>query len=204
MRSLLFPLLIFISGCALFKTQAPVPAVITTETEGPRAIKAEATVELKNEKTVTGRAIILAKTPGSFRIEVKGPLGQTVLVLASNGETLTVFSKGESNTYHMGDPAIPYSFTPGELVAFLLGETGAREGFTVKKSLDGRAFEAVKFINEKPAVRVLMSDFRTTSGVALPYAITVEDGEKTLAIRYSKVEINPEVKEALFKIAVEP
>ncbi|MBI5587474.1 MAG: hypothetical protein HY889_03800, partial [Deltaproteobacteria bacterium] len=46
-------------------------------------LKATASVEIERSVVLSGRAVVLAQSPGSFRIEVQGPFGSVMALLVS-------------------------------------------------------------------------------------------------------------------------
>lgn len=169
----------------------------------PSSLRAEATVELKKGSVLTGRAIIQVKTPASFRIEVFGPFGSTAALFASDGRVLTVFSREESKSYRWDDPALPYPFTSEDVVAFLLGaDVAKRAGRSDIVALDGggRAVKFTKFSDGKEVFSASMSDFRDAGGALLPFSVSIENAFEGILIEYSNIEVNPDIRDDIFRI----
>lgn len=197
--ALLF-ILVFISGCAALKPQAAPEGL-----NPPTAIRAEAVVELKKTITLAGRAVILAKSPDLFRIEVFGPFGQVMALLVSDGSSLYIYSGGEEKEFLWNDPLLPYSFKANEVVSFLLGNSvpiQARAGKNFQLSMDenGRLEKAVKFKKGSPSLVVRLSDYRPVEGAILPFNISIEDGKEKFRIKYSSVDIKPRFDADSFSI----
>jgi outer membrane lipoprotein-sorting protein len=175
----------------------------------PDIIRAEAIVEIKSDKTLRGRAVILAKKPDSFRIEVLGPFGRLIALLLSDGDDLTVFANGGLKTYKWNDPALPYQFTSEEFVSFLLGkndwaspnpDASAGSTYKITRNESGNIANLVKFKKGSPILSVGMSDYKAASGYVVPHRISLKDSRRTLSIRYTGIEINPEIRDDIFGI----
>ncbi len=197
---------LLLSGCTISR---PGPDLIDYRAGWPDIIRAEAVIEIKNDKTLRGRAVILAKKPDSFRIEVLAPFGRLIALLLSDGDNLTVFANGGLKTYRWDDPALPYSFTSEEFVSFLLGKNdwtpqnpGASAGgaYEITRGASGNIANLVKFKEGSPILSVSMSDYKAASGYVLPYRISLKDSRRTLSIRYTGIEINPEIRDDIFEI----
>ncbi len=199
-------LILILSSCATLKTETD----LTKYSAGwPDIIRAEAVVDLDSDRRLKGRAVILARGPGFFRIEVRGPFGRLIGLLLSDGEYLRVLANDELKTYRWSDPALPYPFSAQEFVSFLLGKNdlapadpGApRAEYEITRNDFGKIAKVVKFIERHPILSVEMSDYKAKAGYAVPHSIYLKDGRRELKIRYTSVEINPEIKEDVFKIS---
>jgi len=201
----LLPLLavfLILSGCAAMKPAGEEP--LGPPKLAASSIRARAVVEIKkNEFTASGRAAILAKAPGSFRIEVFGPFGMTAALIASDGQKLFVNSDGEISEFFWGDPEIPYSFEAEEVVSFLTGAPNPPTLDTpgIKASRDGwgRLREYSRAVEGRDALLVTLGEYREVNGAHIPFLIRIEDGKRDLAIKYTEVEINPLIEGDLFK-----
>lgn len=192
--------LLILSGCAAFKPPAEEP-------QGPpklaaSSIRARAVVEIKKNNSAAGRAAILAKAPGSFRIEVIGPFGQSAALIASDGQTLFISSDGKTSEFLWGDPEIPYSFKAGEIVSFLTGSPDAAgtPGAAIARDEWGRLREYTRAVEGKAGLKVTLGDYREVSGAHIPFLIRIEDGTRELVIKYTEVEINPPLEEEFFQL----
>ena len=199
-------LALILSGCSTLKTA---PDLTKYSAGWPNIIRAEAVVELDSSRQLKGRAVILAKEPGFFRIEIRGPFGRLIGLLLSDGEYLTVLADGELNTYRWSDPALPYPFTAMEFVSFLTGSgdpigqgdtSSKRPNYEITRNEAGKIATLVKFKEENPILSVEMSDYKVNSGYVIPYSISLKNGRTELKIRYKNVEVNPEIKEGVFNI----
>lgn len=196
-RIVLFLALVAAAGCAHVASPPEPPPAKEVPVE---ALRAEAVVRFDHEKSAKGRALIVVKRPDKFRIEVSGPLGSTAAVLISDGSRLYLYSEGRLRSYPVGKQGagLPYSFGPAELVSFLLG-TVPGEGTYLRKT-DGSGLSAlVKLVKGKPAVKVTLEERRNVDGASLPFEITVEDSERFLSVRYTRVEVNPEIGPRAFE-----
>ena len=196
-------LILILSGCAALRTETDLAKY---SAGWPAIIRAEAIVDLDNGRRLKGRAVILAKVPDHFRIEVRGPFGRLIGLLLSDGDNLTVFADGELKTYRWSDPALPYPFSAEEFVSFLLGKNdlapgGPTEGYEITRNKAGKIAKIVKFKEENPILSVEMSDYKAKDGYGVPHSISLKDGRRKLHIRYTSLEINPEIKEDVFKIS---
>lgn len=167
--------------------------------EAPRSIRASAVVEISRIFSVKGRALIAAEAPDSFRIEVLGPLNSTVALFVSNGTGLYIFSDGKSARYSWADPHVPFPFRPAEVVSALLGARPPEKGgYGVNADGSGRITEIIKQEDGKEVVKASMSEYRTVSGFAVPFSITMKDRRKDLGVTYSSVEVNTGFKPGFF------
>ena len=198
----LLAVFLILSGCAAMKPAGEEPLGPPKLTAS--SIRARAVVEIKkNDLTAAGRAAILAKAPGSFRIEVFGPFGLTAALIASDGHKLFVNSDGEISEFFWGDPEIPYSFEAEEVVSFLTGAPNPPTLDTpgIKASRDGwgRLREYSRAVEGRDALLVTLGEYREVNGAHIPFLIRIEDGKRDLAIKYTEVEINPLIEGDLFK-----
>ncbi len=194
-------LALIISGCA---TTKPAPDLLEYSAGSPGIIRAEAVIKLENPRRMKGRAVILAKEPGFFRIEVRGPLGRLIGMLLSDGEHLRVLADGELNTYRWNDPALPYPFTAVEFVSFLTGNSelkhpGAAD-YKITRDTAGKIATLIKFDKGNPILSVKMSDYQRDSGYVIPHNISLKNDQTALEIRYKSVEVNPEINADVFTI----
>lgn len=205
-RKRLFSLLavfLLLSGCVALKPAGEEPLGPPTLTAS--SIRAGAVVEIKrNASTAAGRAAILAKAPGSFRIEVFGPFGLTAALIASDGKKLFVNSDGQMSEFFWGDPELPYSFDAEEVVSFLTGapDPPALDTPGIKASRDewGRLREYSRAVEGRDGLKVTLGEYRAVGGAHIPFLIRIEDGKRDLAIKYTEVEINPLIEEDLFSL----
>lgn len=214
MRSAKFGLvllaLLFFWGCAGLKPSKELPD-LGEKKKTPKSIRAEAVVELKKIITLSGRGTIMAKNPDRFRIEVLGPFNHVMALLVSDGTTLYAFSGGEIEKKDWEDPALPYSFKAKEVVSFLLGSQYPKNKASLKEDnievltdKDGHISKIVKYKKGSASLTVKMSDYRDISGAHIPFNIHIEDGKRTLKIKYSDVEIDPELSEDFFSLEALP
>ena len=196
-------LTLILSGCAALKTETD---LIKYSAGWPDIIRAEAIVDIDSDRRLKGRAIILARAPDYFRIEIRAPFGRLIGLLLSDGESLRVFTDGELKTYRWSDPALPYPFSAQEFVSFLMGKNDLAPGtpaerYEITRNKTGKIAKIVKFKEGNPILSVEMSDYKANAGYAVPHSISLKDGRRELQIRYKSVEINPEIKEDVFKIS---
>lgn len=195
-----------LGGCAaLHAPQARPPAEAVRAR--PKALRGEAVVELRRSIPLAGRASVLVESPDKFRIEVTGPFNQVIALLVSDGRELFVFSGRTPEVFDWEDPSMPYPFSAGEVVSFLMGEAGAPKavnmaagnGYSVTTDGDGRVKDIVKSRGGTEVLRVAMSDYRRVSGAYIPFHISI-DGRERFSIRYSEVEVDPDVGPGSFSI----
>ncbi len=206
-------LMLILAGCAWFKP-APAKPVKTGEPPPIRALRAEAVMEFKEGAgSRSGRASIVVNAPASFRIEILGPFNSPVTAIVSDGTVLSIFSDGALKTYRWDEenPVLPYAFTSEELAALLLGggrlAPGAAPlstGYRTTSDKDGNITGVVKVKDGTEVFMAVMSDFRSAGEGVFPFSITVDDGYKSLRVRYSAIEINPDIKPDVFNIAAPP
>lgn len=197
---------VLLGGCAGVNAPRRPPAEAARAR--PKALRASAVVELRRSMPLAGRASVLVESPDKFRIEVAGPFNQVVALLVSDGRELFVFSGRKPEVFNWDDPSMPYPFSAGEVVSFLMGEAGALpalngaavgNGYSVTRDVDGRVKDIVKSRGGAEVLRVAMADYRSVSGAYIPFHITI-DGRERLSIRYSEVEVDPDVAPGSFTI----
>lgn len=203
--ALALSLAFIISGCAglrpLKEELPPGPPLAA-----PASIRANASVEIKrNTLSLTGRANIIARSPGSFRIEVMGPFNQTAALLVSDGKNLYMLSNGEIEKHGWDEPGFPYSFRAGDIVSLLLGatpDTGLEAGTGYEAATD-EAGCLKKLTRTKAGKNVLtaaLDDYRNIEGAHIPFNISIADEKRDIRIRYRSVEVNPRIDDDIFTI----
>lgn len=148
----------------------------------PESLSGRAVIRLSgiDEREFKGKAVILVKGPDKARIEIFDLFGQVAAVIVSDANALSIFSNNGSS-FFTRDGAMPLDFTADELAGFLMGMRAGPEG-----PVDA-------------ALRtVLFEDFRDLEGLQFPFSLFVENGKERLSIRYSSIELNPELNDALF------
>ncbi len=189
------------AGCA-----AKLPPPLSPPEITPVSLRAHGVVEMKRRFfTISGRALVLARSPASFRIEVFGPFGQTVAVLASDGEAIYTVTEDGAEALSRDEPGVPHSLKPEDAASLLLGNprpAGELAGGEVETSTDEhgrlRLFSRPARDGEG-GLKVLLEDYREVSGAHIPFRIVIDDGKRTVTIKYSEVEVNPELPEDLFR-----
>lgn len=195
LRAALLACALLLLGCAAIRHVEPATA------RTPRSIRAEAVVEFrKGAAAFTGRAMVLAESPGSFLIEVHGPMGQTVALLASDGESLKLRTDDGARDFRWGEKGIPYSFTAAEAVSFLLGSPVDSAHKGARETDDMGRLKRLTREEDGRRLAVTLRDYRKISGADIPFDITIEDGRETILIRYFEVEVDPELASGLFSI----
>jgi len=196
--------LVFIAGCAGVKPpeKPDLPGLV------PSSLRAEATVEIKRAFSVVGRARVLAKSPASFRVEVFGPFGQTAALLGSDGETIYMLTDEGVVEYGrdatLKDGEIPYPLKPEEIVSFLLGtplaeSENGRQATEASRDEYGRLKSFTRDVEGRPPLKVAIEDYRVISGANIPGKITIDDGKRSVMIRYREIEVNPGLDEEAFR-----
>lgn len=189
-------------GCAAVRPPAP-PPVMPMATVTPTSIKAEAIVEAGRTVTLRGHAVIMAKSPASFRIEVLGPFSSTLALIVSDGESLSVVTGGDQSQFEEMEP--PYPFSSGDIVSLLLGAAPAQQdGQQVFEDEDGHIAKVVRSKDGSPVFTASLADYREAGGAHIPFNISIEGGGRTLRIRYTSVEINPELDSEFFNAKALP
>lgn len=196
---------IVLLGCAALRP--PAEPIVTSPAVTPESIRAKAVVQMKKTLSVKGRAVILARSPDSFRIEVFGPFGHTAALLASDGSSLFTITEDGPESYDRHKADLPYSLEPEDIVSFLLGNprvgVEARADVEAGRDDNGRLRVFTRTFEGRPSLKVMLDDYREVSGAHIPYRITMDDGDKTLVITYREVEVNPPLEDELFQIGTE-
>ncbi len=193
----LAPLILLTAGCA-----HKVPLSTQDPAKGIKTLRAAAVVEFTNKSTEKGRALITISSPDLFRIEIKGPIGITTALITGSKDSITLLYRGESTTYTPGEnKSLPLNIRAAELVSLLLGSRDFpprdNKGFETQALPRGRVI--TRRINNHLLYRATMSDYKTISGVHLPYTISVEGEDYKLLVKYTKVNVNPEINNSYFK-----
>lgn len=200
-KNLLFLIAFFLlfCGCAAIKPPGQAPS-------GPpeldaSSVRARAVVELRKGRfSAAGRAAIFAMAPSSFRIEVFGPFGQAVALIASDGERLLVDSGAKTDLFLWGDPGIPYSFEATEAVSFLTGRRGAlSSGALETRDAWGRLLGYARAAGDRE-LKATLGEYREVAGAHIPFFIRIEDGERELVIKYTDVEVTPLLEDGFFEL----
>lgn len=147
------------------------------------SLRARGVIELTGieDREFKGKAAILVKGPDKVRIEIFDIFGQVAAIIVSDPHALSISSNNNSSFFFQGGDT-PLDFTAAELVSFLLGAL-----FSVSET-GGGAGER----------RILFDDFRDLEGSRFPFLLSVDDGRERLLVRYSSIELNPELDDALF------
>jgi outer membrane lipoprotein-sorting protein len=148
----------------------------------PESLSGRAVIKLSgiDEREFKGKAAILVKGPDKVRIEIFDLFGQVAAVIVSDAYALSIFSNNDSS-FFTRDGKTPLDFTADELASFLMGMSAGEQGLV-----------------EDALRRVLFDDFRDIEGLLFPFNLSLEDGKERLSVRYSSVELNPELDDALF------
>lgn len=193
----LFILIILAPGCAALKPRLEPRKALPP----PVTLKAAASVEIVRSVVLSGRAVVLAQSPGSFRIEVQGPFGSVTALMVSDGKSVYLLSGGKSKSYSRDDPRMPYSLKPEEAVSLLLGSglSAAECGCEVSKDAYGRVSRVVKSADGSPVLTATLSDYRTVGGAEVPFDIKIANKKEALHIKYTSVEVNREMEAGYFE-----
>lgn len=204
-------MLLFSSGCGLLlKEKAAEEGRRDREPsldEGSKNLRAKAMVEITGSdgKSLSGKAIILARTPDLFRIELLGPFNQTVALILSDGRGIYYYSKGRAEYHYPGDPDYPYPFTAAELVTFLFGDRdigvlGAGEDYRIDLDSEDRITVLEKIKDGRVLFKASMDDFRMNGERWYPYKIVIDDSFQKIRIRYNSLIPGAIIDSELFKI----
>ncbi len=197
------------AGCAtIYETSAlrKDEALLSARLRAQKTLRGRGTIRLSTRKgeETRGKAAIFVKGPDKVRIEVFGPFGQVMAVLVSDADALSIFSNHET-TFFPRSIDTPFSLTPQELAGIIMGtdfqsggaEAGAAK-YLIERDRAGNIKKIISFAKGPGERKVVMKDFREIEGVYFPFSISVEDANERLHIRYSSVELNLDLKDALF------
>lgn len=198
----LFALVLF-TGCATTVQHSK-----TTDAVDPNrapSIRGNAIVEFTNGTVLRGRAMIVARDPASLRIELLGPFGHTAWAMVSSGADISIYKNAKQTTYAPGDPALPYSFSSRELVAYLLGKTPTTNEYRTVADKEGRITEATKYVDGAAVLNVTFAEYQTVDGRTMPFLISITETNepeterrRSLKVRFTSIEVNPMISETLF------
>lgn len=165
-------------------------------------------IEIRKDRSMRARTLVIAKRPSYLRVEVLGPMGQSLFLLLGDGEAFTAYRDGIEEKSRAGDPASPYPFSPEEIVSLLLGGGGGGGG-----GGDGYGERAAATEGDREGegglTRVRLGwkgaaasigDFRDVSGFKVPYRVIIENGAMTISLKYNSVQANPEIGEGAFRL----
>ena len=165
-------------------------------------------IEIGKDRSMRARALVIAKRPSYLRVEVLGPMGQSLFLLLGDGEAFTAFRDGIEEKSRAGDPASPYPFTPEEIVSLLLGGGGDGGGGYGAGYGERAAATEGDVEEESGLIKVRLGwkgaaasigDFRDVSGFKVPYRVIIENGATTISLKYNSVQANPEIGEGAFR-----
>jgi hypothetical protein len=77
-------------------------------------------------------------------------------------------------------------------------------GFTTEIDSAGRVTKVVKYAGSVILMRASMNDYRLTDGAAVPYSISIDDGTQRIGIRYTRVNVKPELSPETFRTRFSP
>ncbi len=165
----------------------------------PESLSGRAVIRLSgiDEREFKGKAVILVKGPDKARIEIFDLFGQVAAVIVSDANALSIFSNNDSS-FFTRDGKTPLNFTADELASFLMGmSAGQRDGGSGEE-IQANPAEPQGQADAAALRTVLFEDFRDLEGLQFPFSLSVEDGKERLSVRYSSIELNPELNDALF------
>ncbi|GMR05141.1 MAG: hypothetical protein BMS9Abin23_1082 [Thermodesulfobacteriota bacterium] len=195
---LLLPLLVLFQGCTLYGVTGRPEAEFTGAR--PESIRADAIVEFTEKESIRGRAVILVKRPGFLRVDLLGPLGIRLHILASDGRYIQFFSKGGVKTIDSEDPAFERYINPERLVSIMLGDGSGGSSSVLKGDKAGPGDRAIRYKDGLSGAEIIVSDLREINGAMIPHKIYMSFRGKELRIRYIGLTVDPEIKEEVFKI----
>lgn len=113
-------ILALLTGCAHHGAASSDPASVLTAARAapqPFALRAAYAVSIRRgEGTVSTRGALIVRAPDQFRVEVNGPVGTPLLIVASDGHALNVYNAQNSTFYRGADaPAALAELTGGAL-----------------------------------------------------------------------------------------
>ena len=206
------PVLLSTSGCGgllVKKTSAEEDS--HAPAYGEENLKAKATVDItgSNGKNIRGKAVILARTPDLFRIELLGPFNMTAALILSDGDGIYYYSRGGARYHYTDDPDYPYPFTAVELVAFLFGDgdigvSDARDDYRIDFDNEDRITVLEKLKDGAVLFKASMGDFRKNGERWYPHNIVIKNGVQEIHIRYKSLLPGAIIDSGLFKSPERP
>lgn len=185
--------------------------LVKKKSEEIKTLKGSAEVKtiLKDGRIIAGRAAVLVKRPDRFRMEVSGPFNQAAFVIIFDGKELSLFSFKENRLYR----DYPLPAEASRLPQYLLG-------LPASKSIEPEAASSGQFsdgcllnsgdeqilTNQQGDIKkiifsgakVSMDSYKESGGVNFPFAISINDKETDIFIRYDSIELNQQISDDLF------
>jgi outer membrane lipoprotein-sorting protein len=191
---------LWLAGCAPLRSTSAIQrdeALLSARLGSKETLRARAVIKMSvnGGKETRAKAALLVKRPDKVRVELFGPFGQVVAVMVSNADGLSILSDKENGLFPHSEES-PFNFPPEELADFIMGT--ALEGYIAKRDKYGNIEELRSDGGEGDGHTVILKDFQLTEDVYFPFSIYVEDKFGSLLVSYSSIELNHELKDALF------
>lgn len=234
MRGLVSLVLLSAAACAsLPRGPAPTAESLADRLRSGRLdqLAADADIEWFAKERVRFRAVLAARRPSAFRIEVLSPFEEPLHILASDGASLVWQSR---DAYRRGPATpsnlallIPIELAPSDLVDVLLGGLPQAEwrvarvtpvarptawrleledpsGRRIQVWVDPEEDRVLKAVFPEPGIEARFSDFVRVSGAWIPRAVRVKTVDAEVRIRLSDPTSTSPLPDAVFRLPPGP
>ncbi|MBI5875279.1 MAG: DUF2092 domain-containing protein [Deltaproteobacteria bacterium] len=210
---------LFFTGCASFspplvtegnkisgeQNVCPDPAIsalLQKKSENLQTLKGSAQIKtvLKDGREIAGRAAIIVKRPDKFRLEISGPFNQTAFIIIYNGEKISLFSFQENKLY----TDYPLPAEASRLPQYLLGLPSSKNSEHEAEGINSGDEQIL--INHECNIKEIISSgakvsidsYEEIDGFNFPFAISINNKEADIFIRYDHIELNRHIPDDLF------
>lgn len=170
-------------------------------------LKAKGSITLNNGE-FKGRLILAVQKPDNLRIEVPGPLGQTMGVFISNKDNIFVdaptASEETGQKFMWERNLLPFTYEAKDLIIFLLNsdinELKGNYNFTYN---DARLVVKADKLDqdEKIIFTAHLKNYKKIHAKNIPFEITLENPDSpSITIKLNKVKVNVDLPAKLFEI----
>ncbi len=181
-----------LTSCTKMVNPPRAPAPVAPTLEAATALRGEAIVEL-GSRSVKGRAIIIAKAPDQFRMDVVAALGRAVFIVAASSKECDYYADGKLRPCGKRMQELGLELTSVEVVSILTGAVPPSQGSVLwKLGKPGPTLVAVKYLDNKEVARVESSGRGFIQGYAIPRSVVIHGPVETLAVEFDSVEVEPE------------
>ncbi|MCK5237871.1 MAG: hypothetical protein KAR06_12915 [Deltaproteobacteria bacterium] len=172
------------------------------------AVTLRARVKLHvSKKALSSKAVVLASSPDSIRVDVLGPGGQPVIMMAANGKSCDYVDGGVLLECSATSTIFSDGFLSSkELASILLGRITRDvidDCFNDWKVIRtrGRITGVSKYSGGSVVVTVTTVNSMNSAGRVVPTLVIVKTRGDTLKVEYLEVETDVEIESWLFQLS---